>query len=263
MACLQHLYASNLPANYFFDVFLVDDGSTDGTGLAVKAEYPEVRVIAGNGQLYWNKGMHLAWETASNEKDYDFYLWLNDDTFLDVEAINELLVCLALSLNANNPQTIIVGVCKTSFNSNKVSYGGRADLDLLIPNGIIQPCKYINGNLVLVPKLVFKTLGNLSTEYTHGMGDYDYGLRALKQGFNCMITRKIIAVCPVNDGIPMWCNPKVPIRQRFANFHSPNGLNISEYLIFRRKFWGWQWIIFATKSYVKLLFPQLFFNNLK
>ena len=46
------------------DVFLVDDGSTDGTDEAVKATFPKVNVIRGTGNLYWAKGMELAWKTC-------------------------------------------------------------------------------------------------------------------------------------------------------------------------------------------------------
>ena len=46
------------------EVYLVDDGSTDGTDEAVKATFPKVNVIRGTGNLYWAKGMELAWKTC-------------------------------------------------------------------------------------------------------------------------------------------------------------------------------------------------------
>ena len=73
LECLKSLKKNTL----FFKIFLVDDGSTDGTAKAVSACYPDVNIITGNGQLYWNRGMHLAWETAS-KNDFDFYIWIND-----------------------------------------------------------------------------------------------------------------------------------------------------------------------------------------
>ncbi len=33
-------------------VVVVDDGSTDGTGDAIRAEYPEVEVVRGDGSLW-------------------------------------------------------------------------------------------------------------------------------------------------------------------------------------------------------------------
>ena len=36
---LQHLFLNKLPSNYSMSVFLVDDGSTDGTSLAIKENF--------------------------------------------------------------------------------------------------------------------------------------------------------------------------------------------------------------------------------
>ena len=41
--------------------------------------HPDVRLLRGNGQLYWNGGMRRAFGEAM-AADYDYYLWMNDDT---------------------------------------------------------------------------------------------------------------------------------------------------------------------------------------
>src|SRR5580700_8623826 len=68
-----------------FTVFLVNDGSTDGTDEAVHSRFPDVRVLQGDGTLFWNGGMRMAFETAARES-FDAYLFLNDDTFLYSDA---------------------------------------------------------------------------------------------------------------------------------------------------------------------------------
>ena len=60
-------------------VYLTDDGSTDGTSDAVSKNFPQVRVLKGDGALYWAGGMRNSWSEALKE-DYDAYLLLNDDT---------------------------------------------------------------------------------------------------------------------------------------------------------------------------------------
>ena len=79
--CLQKLYSQKNIENIKFKVFLVDDGSSDGTEHAISQSFPDVVIIKGNGNLFWAGGMRIAWNSAK-KKQYDYYLWLNDDVFL-------------------------------------------------------------------------------------------------------------------------------------------------------------------------------------
>lgn len=258
LQCLQTLHEATLPIDYTFEVFLVDDGSIDGTGEVVQKEFPEVNIIKGTGNLFWNQGMRLAWKTAAETKDYDFYLWLNDDTILDKNGLEQILKTYVKAKVFEQNEVLITAACRAVLGENNFSYGGRNEAGPVIPNGNLQSCKYINGNAVLIPKIIFKALGILSSDYTHGMGDYDYGLRATKKGFKCYTTKNYVATCPPNEGIPGWCNPENTLKMRWILLHSPRGLNIKEYNKFRKKFWGKKWIGFAIKAYSKMLNPKLY-----
>ena len=256
--CLQSLFTASPQPGTALDVYLVDDGSTDGTGEAVKSRFPLVKIIQGDGSLFWNKGMRLAWETASKTRDYNFYLWLNDDTLLSPFALKELFECSREAVEKDGRPAVIVGACQSSTGSNQFSYGGRTDSGEVIPNGRLQTCKYINGNAVLVPEEIYEKVGILSPEYTHAMGDIDYGLRAIAAGYHCYTTKKYIAACPRHNGIPGWRNPEVPLAKRWELVHSPKGLNLPEYNTFRRKFRGNLWIVDALKVYLKVIFPATY-----
>jgi len=258
LTCLQNLFEASLPESIKkADIYLVDDGSTDGTSKAVLKEHPNVNVIQGNGNLFWNQGMRLAWSKAAKAGKYDFYLWLNDDVILDKLALIELFDCYKETLSSFNQMSIITGAFKNSKFGNEFSYGGRTESENIIPNGNLQKCKYINGNTVLVSKQIYNELGNLSSDYTHAMGDFDYGLRSLKAGFNNYTTKTYIGVCPINEQ-PKWSNPNIALKTRLKLFKSPTGLNYKEYIFFRKKFWGVKWIIFAVKAYIKVLFPSFY-----
>lgn len=90
LACLKNLYAQQLPNAVEIEVYLTDDGCTDGTVEAIRIHYPQTNIIKGDGNLFWNRGMYEAWCVAE-KKDYDYYLWLNDDTILFETAIVSLL----------------------------------------------------------------------------------------------------------------------------------------------------------------------------
>lgn len=256
LSCLTNLFAAELPRNFELHIFLVDDGS-DGTAATIKKRFPQVNVIYGNGHLFWNGGMRLAWQKAIEKNSFDFFLWLNDDTLILQDAIIELYSIFNRVIKETQKSCIVVGACKSNERNNTFSYGGRDDKGPVLPISQLQKCKYINGNLVLVPSDIFIILGNLSREYTHAIGDNDYGLRAIENGFSCYTTTKYVAICPQND-IPGWCNPKIPLQKRFELLHSPKGLCLKEYIIFRKKFWGKKWIIFAIKAFVRMLIPSLY-----
>ena len=265
LLCLHSLFQVSLPKGYCIKVFLVDDGSTDGTSKAVNTSYPKVHITQGDGGLYWNKGMRLAWLSATKVRDYDFYLWLNDDTILDKNAIIELIGTYSEVLARDQEASVVSGACREGSNKEVFSYGGRSESGPVIPNGKLQACTYINGNAVLVPKIIYDKIGIHSSDYTHGMGDFDYGLRALGAGFYCFTTRSYIATCSSNKGVPAWCNPQTSLLKRLKLLYSPLGLNIKEYTVFRKKFWGWKWVVFTGKAFAKALSPSVYkrISNLK
>ena len=81
LKCLDAIEAQKDLGNISLQVYLVDDGCTDGTSEAIGAAHPDVTILAGDGSLYWAGGMRMAWKFAMQE-DYDYYLWLNDDTHI-------------------------------------------------------------------------------------------------------------------------------------------------------------------------------------
>lgn len=192
---LRSLYVAieHFSQDYVFDIYMVDDGCTDGTSEAVAVAFPQIHIIKGNGSLYWGGGMNLAWETASKEKDYDYYLWFNDDAELYPNAIDSLFVIEHKEKNI----TLVCGVFEDE--NHNVSYGGKDKNTRLLPLNSNEDVYYMNGNLVLIPNVIFKTVGNIDKLFIHGHGDYDYGLRALKKGYLIRLTGIYIGMTSRHD----------------------------------------------------------------
>ena len=256
ISCLRNLLRVSLPDDFLLDVYLVDDNSTDGTTEAVNKYFPQVNTIKGNGHLFWNKGMNLAWKSARENDDYDFYLWLNDDVVLHENSIYTLIN----DFNKTGVQkAIIAGACKSG--KGNVTYSGYRSLKQkkqLEPIGDIQQCDYFNGNVVLVPSAVLKEIGYLDSKFHHGQGDFDYGLRAGKKGIISYVSSSYIGICERHGELPKWCNPNYSFAERWENFKSPlGGTPQSIYILHTRHIGRMTGIFHFFTIYLRLFIPSL------
>jgi GT2 family glycosyltransferase len=232
LSCLTTLFNCVVPDGYKFDVYLVDDGSTDGTSNAIKERFPQINIVQGTGNLFWTRGMHLAWKTAAKVKDYNFYLWLNDDTILYDYCLGELLECNRLS----RENCIISGLIEDE--SKKIIYGGTDNLKkMLQATDNLQQIARMNGNVVLVPQVVVAIIGILDPVLWHDLGDVDYGLRATKADIKVYSTRKAIASGYSNNfcRVRKW---NTNIIKRFRQLYSPLGSPPHINFYFRHKHFG-------------------------
>lgn len=258
LECLKSLHNQQLSPFIKFDVYLVDDGSTDGTSSAVNRAYPNVKIMRGDGSLFWSGGMRLAWAEAA-KGDYDAYIWLNDDTILYPNAIDELLKI------SKEIKGIVIGSCcdpvtgawthgGRSTSSGKKSYKGYP----VKPNGRTQSCQLMNGNLVFIPRTVFERIGALDCRYTHAIGDYDYGFKALNAGVSVTVAPRYLATCALDDKLPRWCDPDIPLRLRLSSFNDPKGANFHELMTFCILNFGVvSAFVLGLKLIVRILIPRL------
>ena len=257
ISCLKSLYEATLTKGFSLEIFLVDDGSTDGTAESVEKEFPKVKIIKGTGNLYWNRGMHLAWKTAAKTKDYDFYLWLNDDVKLFDNSIDMILKD---SLQDPLGNTLLCGVMSSEY-QQKITYGGNdKNGNLLTPNGVeSQKCFEINGNFVLVTKQIFEKVGMLDPIFPHAIGDYDYGFRCSANQFECKITSEVVAYCEENPKLPVWCRPEVKLIQRIKSLYSPLGNSHPYYytIYMNRHFGFFRAFRNFITIHIRVLFPSL------
>lgn len=251
LACLEALFQNHLPERFVLEVFLVDDDSTDDTSFAVKATYKEINLIQGNGALFWNRGMILAWESAIKKKDYDYYLWLNDDTTLVKSALN---ILLEYSQVVDNKK-ILVGATCSAINGALTYSGFNFPQKKLYTNGTWQNCDYFNGNIVLIPSFIYSKVGLLDNSFHHALGDFDYGMRASKLGFIHALSPHCIGYCEDHVSEPIWRNHSIPLHRRLKSLYSPLGNNPFEFFIFDRRHNG---LFFALLHFISIHFRSLF-----
>ena len=238
-------------------VVLTDDGSTDGTARAARDVWPDVRVVRGDGSLFWAKGMALA---ASLAGVYDFLLWLNDDVILDEGALARLLATYRTSPAAPEADLIVVGALRDPH-SGAVTYSGITRCSSLrpmrftqvVPAGLPVPADTMNGNLVLVPRGVIERVGHIDGGFSHGMADFDYGLRARSRGCEVWVAPQTLGTCARNPAVQGWNDPALPVGVRWRLMRSPKGLPPRSWWRFTRRHGGAMWPVYWLSPYVRFL----------
>ncbi|WP_290982538.1 glycosyltransferase [Ferrovibrio sp.] len=231
LCCLASLQQQILPPGLALEITVMDDGSSDGTAAALRAADPDLRLLQGDGSLFWGGAMALALaaiDTAAGQPAPEFALWLNDDVVLEPDAIASLV-----AEHDAAPGSIIIGAVREpsrEASDGNLSYGGQK-LEKpwhplrLYPAGLGQPADTFQGNCVLVPLAARLRLGGIDPVFigVQGMADTDYGLRARKAGVALRVASRPVGTCPANKALPPWRRPGQTRWQRLAAVFGPRG----------------------------------------
>lgn len=241
------------------DFFITDDGSEDGTSEEIVGAYPEVRILKGDGSLYWNGGMRLAWAEAF-KGPYEFFLWLNDDTFLYPDTLRRMLDTHSCCMDRHGKPGIVIG--STHDHHGRTSYGGELQksrlrplrLTMIEPSDEIQTCDTFNGNCVLISRQAATELGNLDIGFVHAIGDTDYGLRAKRAGVPMWVMPRFAGRC-VNDSVGAggYSDRRLPLTSRLRKIMGPKGLPWRPWLVLCRRHAGLLWPVFWIWPYAKVI----------
>lgn len=245
-------------------VFLFDDASTDGTPAAVVAEFPEVRIVPGDGRAFWNGGLHRLWSVA-RAAPVDAFLWLNDDVALDDDAFARLADAWhAVSARVGGDRFILAGA--TRGDGGEVSYGGlrrtrRRTALAFAPVAAAPepvPIDTFNGNIVLVPRGVVDLIGLNDPAFFHNMGDIDYGLRAKAAGVEVTQLPGTLGHCAANleKRARGFGSPALTLAEQWRVVNTHRGLPPRSWWRLVRRHGGAWWPIQFLAPYRALLIPR-------
>jgi GT2 family glycosyltransferase len=220
--CLAHLKEKGDLNTYH--IVVVDDGSTDETAQSVLHQFPTVKLLKGNGALWWTGAIRLGMEYALS-KGADYCIWLNDDTLPENGAVKTLI-----DYCDEHPKTIVAANILDPH-TYEPSYGGVIRQKLkIIPTFSKERqqilCDGLNGNLVCFPNTLINDIGYPNNFlYPHYHGDTIYTHSAQRAGYKLVILHEAIAYCK-NDHSPItWLRSNkslIEIIQERLSIKSPH-----------------------------------------
>lgn len=274
ITCLKGLYSaleSYNDAEIYLKVFLTDDGCTDGTAELVNNTFKDkdMEIIKGDGNLYWAGGMRLAWNKAIEERDWDYYLLLNDDTTPLDNMFDELLNAHEFCIKNFGTIGIYSGITCDTLNPNLITYGGRiwkskifGIYKMLDPIGKPQKVDLTNANILLVPQEIVSKIGIFYHGYTHGIADFDYSIQTTKHGYKALVTANVCGTCENNHKSKDTIKNEIlqmTLNERKKFFSHPLHSN-RERLIYYKRNVPLRYPIIFLGRYLNEYFPELYFS---
>jgi GT2 family glycosyltransferase len=178
-------------------IIISNDGSTDGTDVWIRENYPEVIVVEGTGNLWYSGSLNLGIRYAFNTLNCDFIMvWENDifpvgDYFDHLQRILETwdgksLICSKLYYRLEPDRIFGLG---GTFDpkTGKKSLIGRMKKDCPEYEKIMEVDWFL-GQGVLIHRNIIEKVGYFDeVNFPQYHADIDYSLRAKKAGFSNIV----------------------------------------------------------------------------
>ena len=231
-----------------FEIYVYDDGSTDGTYEMLKNDFKNLVVKRGDGKTYWCKSMFFLMELAA-ERKYDFYLMVNDDVQFEDNFLSKMLD----SYKKANCSCGIVGATR-SANKGNTTYGGH-DLNktIMSPNGDLQRCFWANWNCFLIDQEVLNRVGLIDGKYQHAWGDFDYSNRMRRQGIPIYLATDYVGECEYNSTKGTYMDNELSRCERLRKLCSPKGLPLYSFFRYNTKVEGIKGVFKTLYGYASIV----------
>jgi GT2 family glycosyltransferase len=230
---------------------LVDDGSVDGTAVAVRREFTAVQVVPADGTLFWAAGMALG-ERHARLLDPDAVVWLNDDVVLAAGCLDELRQASA----SRHPAAVVAGAL-SDLSTGRFSYGGFAPGrwhplrgHTVAPTGRPLDIVAAHGNVLYVPRVALDRLA-IDGGFEHSYADLDYTMRLTRLGHPLVLTGHSVGWCAIGTTSRGRPDPSQPLLERLRALNSPRGLPLRSHARFLRRHGGPLWPVQVLVPYVK------------
>ena len=186
-------------------IIVVDDGSTDETSRAIAESFPDVEIVAGDGNLWYTAGTNRG-IGAALLRNPDYILAINNDSIFDEKCIRAMVECAekhtssvvgALLLNWETPHRIFQVSPRWELFKGGYRHWHKQTV-WTIPQRPWE-VELIVGNCVLYPTQAIREVGLMDQKRLAQFGDAEYTPRMRRRGWRLLIEPKARVFCKPND----------------------------------------------------------------